>query len=62
MSAPVCPDCGGDRLHISRGTGTVPIYVYCAAWNCHWTQEPAQDLTILAALETYKRNQPKEAA
>lgn len=59
---PVCPDCGGDRLYVVRGTGKVPIYIECGAWNCHWTQEPDTDLTILAALETYKRHQPAPEA
>lgn len=63
MVAPVCPVCGSDKLFVCRGTGSVPIFVECGAWNCGWTQEPDMDLACAAAVETYRRrNQPKEAA
>lgn len=62
MTLPACPDCGGHAFYVSKGTGKIPIFVECAAWSCHWTQEPSTESVILAALETYRRNQPKEAA
>lgn len=60
MSAPACfvaccPDCGG-------GLYWVAVSCYCACRSCNWHQAPDEDLLILAAMETYRRNQPKEAA
>lgn len=54
-AALVCPECVGKLEGIvSLGCD----FVACAA--CHWTQTPAEDLLIAAAVETYRRNQPKE--
>lgn len=59
MSAPVCPSCGDQSLRIANRHHH-QTSVECFHSDCCWSQTPDEDLVILAALETYRRNQPKE--
>lgn len=60
MSAPVCPECGLESLRVCYSReGT---FVECANLPCHFSQGIAEQDAILAALETYRRNNPPEAA
>lgn len=58
MSAPVCPYCRGTKLNVCCSRNGV--FVECAA--CDWTQTPDDSGVILAALETYRRNNPEPEA
>lgn len=48
-----CPDCGCSVLAVVARGG----FVECLGDGCSWTCEPAVDLVIAAAVETYRRAQ-----
>ena len=58
MSAPVCPYCGGEKFGVCCSRNGV--FVECQ--SCDWTQTPDDSGVILAALETYRRNNPEPEA
>lgn len=55
---PCCPDCRGTKLNVCCSRNGV--FVECL--GCDWTQTPDDSAVILAALETYRRNNPEPEA